>query len=160
MKVKKTLASSAVMLIKIALIVLVIVVVYKLTFKAYDFGYRIFADTAIDSEPGITRAVSIADGLSAKEIGKILEDRALIKDATLFILQERFSEYHDKIKPGQYELSTAMTPYEMMDIMSREPVEETQEQEDVPQITEAQMEADEAGENAANPEDEGEEPKE
>lgn len=153
MKIKKTLTSSAVMLIKIALVVIVIIVVYRLTFKAYDFGYRIFADTAIDSQPGITRAVSIAEGLSAKEIGKILEDRELIKDSTLFILQERFSEYHDKIKPGQYELSTAMTPYEMMEIMSREPEEEPYEEVELPQITEAQMAADEEGDNTEAPEE-------
>lgn len=159
MKIKKTLTSSAVMLIKLALLVVVIIIVYRMTFKAYDFGYRIFADTAIDGEPGITRAVSIADGLSAKEIGKILEDRELIRDAKLFILQERFSEYHDKIKPGQYELSTAMTPYEMMEIMSRDPADFPEEEIDVPQITEAQMAAEDI-EGEQEPLHEGEAPEE
>ena len=42
----------------------------------------------------------------------------LITDQNLFKLQERFSEYHEKEKPGKYELSTSMTPEEMLTIMS------------------------------------------
>ncbi len=42
----------------------------------------------------------------------------LITDKNLFKLQERFSEYHGMERPGTYELSTAMTPEEMLVVMS------------------------------------------
>ena len=67
--------------------------------------------------------VTIESGDTAKEIGNILEKNGLIRDAKLFQIQEMLSEYKDKMLPGTYELSTAMTTEEMMEIMSV-PVEE------------------------------------
>ena len=54
----------------------------------------------------------------------ILEEKGLIRDAKLFYFQEMFSEYKGELKPGVYELSTGMTPYEMMEIMSASDEEE------------------------------------
>ena len=56
--------------------------------------------------------------------GDILEEKGLIRDAKLFYFQEMFSEYKGELKPGVYELSTGMTPYEMMEIMSASDEEE------------------------------------
>ena len=136
---KKTAVSLAWTLVKIAVLILIVVVVYKLSFAAYDFGFRVFADDAIDREPGIEKTVTIVEGKSVKEIGEILEAKGLIRDATLFVFQEKFSDYKGELKPGVYELTTAMTPFEMMQIMSAER-EETDTQESFDSSQEPEVE--------------------
>ena len=118
----------------IAILMLVGTFVIKMAGKAYDFGYRIFKEEPMSPAPGYTMSVAIVEGKSAKEIGIILEEKGLIRDANLFYLQELVSDYHDKLMPGVYELSTAMTPEEMMAVMAAsyvEPGEETGEEETV-----------------------------
>ena len=68
--------------------------------------------------PGYTTSVAITEGKSVMEIGEILEEKKLIRDAKLFYFQELVSDYHGMLKPGVYELSTAMTPEEMMEIIA------------------------------------------
>lgn len=122
---KKMLTGVAGTIIKIAVAVAVVILVYNLAIKAYDFGYRIFAEEPIDSGAGRTVSVSIVEGKTVSEIGDILEEKGLIRDSNLFYFQEMFSEYKGDLQPGVYELSTSMTPYEMMAIMSV--TEETEE---------------------------------
>ncbi len=111
---------------KIALMIALVILVYNLGLKAYDFGYRIFAEKPVEIGAGRFVSVSIVDGKSVSEIGDILEEKGLIRDAGLFYFQVMFSEYKDELKPGVYQLSTGMTPYEMMEIMSAS--EETEEE--------------------------------
>lgn len=108
----------------IALAMLIGVIVYRITLQAYDFGYRIFAEEPMSPAPGYTMSVAIVEGKSVMEIGEILEEKGLIRSAYLFYLQEYFSSYHGDLKPGVYELSTAMTPEEMMKIMAETTEEE------------------------------------
>lgn len=123
---KKLLLSVLTTLLKITAAVVLVLLVYKLSFSAYDFGYRIFAEEPVDSIGVRTASVTIVEGKTPKEIGKILEEKGLIRDGFLFIFQEMFSEYHDELQPGVYELNTGMTPFEMMQIMARQ-VEEEEE---------------------------------
>lgn len=109
---------------KIAVTLAVVILIYNLGLKAYDFGYRIFAEEPVELGTGRTVSVSIVEGKSVSEIGEILEEKGLIRDAKLFYFQEMFSEYKGELKPGVYELSTGMTPYEMMEIMSASDEEE------------------------------------
>lgn len=109
---------------KIAVTLAIVILIYNLGLKAYDFGYRIFAEEPIELGTGRTISVSIVEGKSVSEIGDILEEKGLIRDAKLFYFQEMFSEYKGELKPGVYELSTGMTPYEMMEIMSASDEEE------------------------------------
>ena len=103
---------------------------YSCISSCYDFGYRIFADKAKDPAPGIVKTVAIVDGKTDKEIGEILEEKGLIDDGFLFGIQVKFSEYKDKLKPGVYELSTAMSPYDMMAVMSASVEEESEGDEE------------------------------
>ncbi len=130
MKAKKIITMVATTLLKIAIAFVIVIGVYKAAIIAYDFGYRIFAEEAISNAPGIGMSVAIVEGKTPKEIGEILEEKGLIRDAKLFYFQEMFSEYHKKLKPGIYELSTAMTPYEMMQVMSAESSEEDESETD------------------------------
>ena len=117
----------------IAFVIFIIIagLAYKLCEKSYKFGYRIFAEEPLSPAPGITVSVAIVEGKSAMEIGKILEEKGLIRSAYLFYLQEAVSSYHGKLKPGVYELSTAMTAEQMMAVMAAEP----QEEEDVDSVS-------------------------
>lgn len=54
----------------------------------------------------------------------MLEERGLIRDANLFVIQELLSENHGKIQSGIYDLSTAMTAEEMLNVMSADAPEE------------------------------------
>lgn len=108
--------------IRIAFTVMVVLlVVYgtlSMSFKAYDFGYRVFTETAIDEEPGINVEVTIEESMNDKEIGKLLEKKGLVREADLFVIQYKLSAYADEIVPGTYTLNTSLTPKEMMIIMA------------------------------------------
>ena len=123
---RKILQEIIFIVIRIAFIGALIYAGYSLISVSYDFGYKIFADKAKDQEPGITKTVAIVDGKSDKEIGDILAEKGLIDSGFLFMFQVRFSEYYGKLKPGAYELSTAMSPYEMMAVMAAEDEEEVE----------------------------------
>ena len=123
---KKIVLTVLTWLLKAGLVIAVVVVVYNVGLKAYDFGYRIFAEEPVAIGEGQVISVSIVEGKTVAEIGDILEEKGLLRDANLFYFQEMFSEYKGELKPGVYELSTGMTPYEMMAIMSA--TEETEEE--------------------------------
>lgn len=114
----------------LGLLLVIAMFVYKMCIKTYDFGYRIFAEEPMSPPPGYTTSVAIVDGKSVMEIGQILEDRGLIRDAYIFYLQELVSDYHGQLVPGVYELSTAMTPEEMMAVMAADYTDEVEEAED------------------------------
>lgn len=115
----------------LAMSIVIIMLVYRFALDAYDFGYRIFAETPVSPEPGLTMSVAIVEGKSVMEIGEILEGKGLIRDAYLFYLTEFFSTYHKKLQPGVYELSTAMTPEEMMGVMAANSGAEDFEEEEI-----------------------------
>ena len=105
-------------IIKVVVIAAVIVFVFRGATKAYDFGYRVFADEPVSVSGGRTITVGIAEGASVKEIAQMLEEKGLIEDAKLFVVQELLSAYHGEILPGSYDLSTDMTAEQMLAIMS------------------------------------------
>ena len=115
--------------VSISLKVLVLLVVFIGVFKAstfcYDFGYRIFTEKPVSSEPGREIVVQLSAEDSAFELGKILEEKGLVRDSLLFTAQYYLSAYVDDLIPGTYTLSTAMTAKEMLIVMST-PVEDTE----------------------------------
>ena len=123
---RKILQEIIFIVVRIAFVVALIYAGYSCISACYDFGYKIFADKAKDPAPGIVKTVAIVDGKTNKEIGEVLEEKGLIDDGFLFGIQVKFSEYNDKLKPGVYELSTAMSPYDMMAVMSASTEEETE----------------------------------
>ncbi|MBQ9550367.1 MAG: endolytic transglycosylase MltG [Lachnospiraceae bacterium] len=130
MKVRHFFVNLAAMLVRILIVLVLVSFIYKLGFKAYDFGYRVFAEEAMSPEPGRDIEVTVPMGSSAMDIGEILENSGLIKDKTLFFVQERLSEYHGKLSPGTYTLNTSQTAQDMMEIMAEEEEASTGEAED------------------------------
>ena len=104
--------------VKAAFVIIVIMLISKYAKIAYSYGYQIFNQSAVSSGTGRTVSFTVKSGDDVDTIADNLAGLGLIKDKTLFKLQERFSEYHEKEKPGTYELSTAMTPEEMLTVMS------------------------------------------
>ena len=98
--------------------------IIKAATSAYEYGYRVFTEEPISQGEGRTISVSVEEPVSAKDVGKMLEERGLIRDANLFVIQELLSENHNKIQPGIYDLSTAMTTEEMLSVMSADAPEE------------------------------------
>ena len=104
--------------VKIIVAVVVVMFVYKYAFVAYDYGYRIFGEKPITSGEGRDITVVVSNGDGAKEIGEVLESKGLIRDAKLFVIQEKLSNYSGKIPAGEYVLNTSMTAEEMIEVMA------------------------------------------
>ena len=105
-------------IVKIVFVIIVAMLISKYAKLAYNSGYQIFNQKPVSSGTGRTVTFTVKSGDSVDTIAENLAGVGLITDKRLFKLQEKFSEYHEKEKPGTYELSTAMTPEEMLAIMS------------------------------------------
>ena len=105
---------------KVVLAIIIVMLVYKWSLTAYEYGQRVFNEPPMTAGNGRMVTIVVEEGESAKEIAEDLEKNGLIRDANLFRVQEMLSAYKDKMKPGVYELNTSMTTEEMMAIMSSE----------------------------------------
>lgn len=111
-------------ILKITAAVVVVVFIYKGAMYGYEFGYRIFQQEPMALGEGRTVAVTIKEDMSVKQIGALFQEKGLIDDTALFMVQYYLSEYQKDIKPGTFELSTSMTVEEMMEVMAAEQEEE------------------------------------
>lgn len=59
--------------------------------------------------------VGVPAGASTREVAELLAQQHLIKDATLFRYYARLTGQDSRIQGGQYELSAAMTPAQILD---------------------------------------------
>lgn len=105
-------------IIKVLVVAAAIIIVFKGATKAYDFGYRVFADEPMSPNNGRTITVGIAQDADIKDIARMLEEKGLIENANLFVVQELLSAQHNKILPGIYDLNTGMKAAEMLEIMA------------------------------------------
>ena len=125
MKVSHIIGSVLDTVVKIIIIVVIVTYTYKYALEAYEFGYRVFAEQPVSSpEAAKTISIYIPDDATVMEVGEVLEEKGLIKDARLFFVQEFLSGHHGEIGEGTYELSSAMTPEEMIKILTAKPAEE------------------------------------
>ena len=114
-------------IVRACILVVVIWGVRKVCLAAYDYGYRIYSEPPMAEGDGVDVVVTIPMGSSVAETGELLKGYGLIRDDKLFILQERLSDYHDKLEPGTYTLNTSMTAEEMMEVMAPTAKEEPEE---------------------------------
>ena len=118
MDVKQFLGAVSATIIKIVVAAVIIVAVFRLAVYAYDFGFQVFADVPLSEGEGRTVSVVISEGLGNRELAKVLEQKGLVKDANVFYIYDLLSDYRKKeLKPGTYELSTAMNAEEMLEIL-------------------------------------------
>ncbi len=105
-------------IVKVFFLVIIIMFISKYAKVAYNYGYHIFNQVPVSSGTGRTVTVVISGSESASDIADKLASVGLITDKLLFRLQEQFSDYHGMEAAGTYELSTSMTPEEMLQIMA------------------------------------------
>lgn len=127
MDIKQIIGSIVETFIKIVAVVFVVMFVYNTAIKAYDYGYRVFAEEPVTFGEGRTISIYVKSGDSVKDIGENLQEKGLIRDANLFYIQELLSEYHGMIMPGIYDLNTSMKVEEMLEIMTADYVEAEEE---------------------------------
>lgn len=111
-------------IVRIAMVVLVIWVIYNGVIISYDYGYRIFREPAMTEGQGRTITVDIPDKMSPFAMGKLFESKGLVRDGRLLALQYFCSEYRKDLKPGIYELNTSMVAEEMFAKMAAKAPEE------------------------------------
>jgi UPF0755 protein len=127
MSAQKTVLPAAVFLLRLAILILVIVGIYRIGAYTYAYCYSIVSDAAVDEAPGRDVSVNVTSDMSAKSVARLLEKKGLVEDATVFRLQLKANDYDDKLKPGSYILNTSMKPREMMKILAGEEQKEEEE---------------------------------
>lgn len=127
---KQFIVSVGTAAVKIIVFILIVRYVIGIVTTAYDFGYRVFAEEPVSAEPGIAYTVELSEETTPKQVAEALEDYGLIRDKNLFYVQYLVSSSKGKLMPGNYELSTAMTADEMLEIMSSSYVEEEEDEEE------------------------------
>lgn len=118
MNARKVVLSILDTAVKVVFVVIAVMLISKYSKVAYNYGYRIFNQVPVSSGTGRTVSVTITDSDTGKKIAEKLANAGLITDKNLFVLQEMFSDYHELEAAGTYELSTSMTPEEMICIMA------------------------------------------
>lgn len=111
----------------ILIMVLILFVTLKAGEAAYNLGYRVFTEPSVDKEPGKDVTVRIQKGISATELGSLLEENGLVDNGVLFSIQLYLSSFDDKLKSGDYVLNTSQTAEEMIQILAGEETEEAEE---------------------------------
>ncbi len=158
MKISTLISGILNFIVRAVIVVIVIYGVKQVCITAYDYGYRIYSEPPMAEGEGIDIVVTVPMGSSVMETGELLKGYGLIRDEKLFYLQERFSDYHDKMEPGVYTLNTSMTAEEMMAAMSPSLSEEaTEEDENAPAAAASSESAEMTGAGEAMEADEAEE---
>ena len=121
MNLKYVVGATVQIIFKVVLFAFLIMYILRMATLAYDYGYRVFTEPPLSFGEGRIISVYIEDGSSALEVGEMLQDKGLIRDGRLFMVQELLSEYHGKIQPGIYDLNTTMTAQEMLEVIAQEP---------------------------------------
>lgn len=134
MKLNKVIFKFVSISFSILVTLLVIVGFIEIGRYCYDFGYRVFTETAMEETPGTDIVVQVTSDMSEYEIAKALEKDGLIRDAKLFYAQLKLSAYSGKLLPGTYTLNTSMTGKDMLVVMATDTSEneEPTETEEAP----------------------------
>lgn len=127
MKRKTTALHLMGFILNILMVILVVFVVIQLAATAYNLGYRVFTEPAMDESPGRDVLVEIEQNMSDFDLGMELEEKGLVENHLLFTIQLKLSSYKKDIKPGLYTLNTSMTAKELMQVMAKEEKEEIDE---------------------------------
>lgn len=114
-KMKGYLLNVGHLLKKITLTLLIVCTVT--TLAGFNYMKR-FADTSLTSRDS-TRLITISRGSVLKQIADTLYGNHLISNGLLFQIFVRFQKKAGVIKAGEYELSAAMSPAHILDILSR-----------------------------------------
>jgi UPF0755 protein len=83
-----------------------------------SLGFGLFLVSPAD-KGGSDQVFIVKEGASLKEVAADLEKTGLITDKTLFVLWTRLKGYGKDIRAGEYSLSPAMAPVQMIEILRK-----------------------------------------
>lgn len=124
---KYLVGGTAQVIIKVIALVFIVMYIFRISAAAYDYGYRVFAEPPVSTGEGRTISIYI-EKTAAKDVGEMLQEKGLIRDANLFRIQEMLSEHRGNIQPGVYDLNTSMTAQEMLIVIAPEAEEESEDE--------------------------------
>lgn len=127
---KQFLVSIGTAAVKIVVFFFLVKYVTSAATAAYSFGYRIFSEKPVTSAPGMTYTVELSEETTPKQVAQALEDYGLIRDKDLFYVQYLLSPYRGELTAGSYELSTAMTAEEMLEVLASSYQEEQEKEKE------------------------------
>jgi len=104
-------------ILKVVVVVVAAFFIYRGAMVCYDYGYRVFTEPAMTTGEGRTVTITVEPDMSAIEIGELMKNKGLTRDARLFALQYLLSEYKEDVVPGTFEVKTSMTAEEIMQAM-------------------------------------------
>lgn len=104
-------------ILKVVVVVVAAFFIYRGAMVCYDYGYRVFTEPAMTTGEGRTVTITVEPDMSAMEIGELMKNKGLTRDARLFALQYLLSEYKEDVVPGTFEVKTSMTAEEIMQAM-------------------------------------------
>ena len=112
--------------LRIVAALVTIILLYVCIGKSYAFGYRIFQNQPYHPDSVRSISVTIPNGCTSLEVGEALAHADIIENAYVFAIQCRM--YHYIIQPGVHVISDAMTPREILEVLSEKETETETEQ--------------------------------
>ena len=101
--------------------VILLFLLFQLFLFTKSLGYEIFSNQAKDSpDHAVESAISIRENESLLEIGRDLKNKGIVKDAYIFAISAWTMDDHDKIVPGEYNITSAQKPSELVEIFTGE----------------------------------------
>ena len=117
MNARKAVRRTGSICIKVAVFVLICLGLVYLGQTTYQYTHAVFSEAAMEEKPGRNVKITIPEDVSAKKFAEVLEKNGLIESATVFQIQMKMASFGETVKAGTYELNTAMTVEEMVEIM-------------------------------------------
>lgn len=118
MHIRRILLNILMFLLKMLVIFAIAAGIARFGGFAYDFGHSIYDNASVSDPPGKDVTVAIPDGCTVSQVAELLEAKGLIKDARVFIVQEKLSKYRGQIQSGNFVLNTSQSGQEMLAILS------------------------------------------
>jgi UPF0755 protein len=99
-------------------LVLISIGLFFLVVVFLSLGFGLFLVSPAD-KGGAEQVFIVKEGSSLKEVAGDLEKTGLITNKTLFVLWTRVKGYGKDIRAGEYSLSTAMAPVQLLEILRK-----------------------------------------
>ena len=93
-------------------------ILYTVAVGAYNFGKDVFVEKK-DQYTYEEVTVTIPDGASTHQIGKILLDSGLVKNDYVFMIQARLNGMYSNFRSGEFKLNKNMTSTQIMKELER-----------------------------------------
>ncbi len=118
--VNKILGDILSYIIKIALIVVAVFLVYKVAIWGFNSSYNIMAREPEVDRVIVTKEINVPKGATTEKIANILVENDLIQSAVYFRVLAKIKGVDGSFQYGDFSLTTGMDPEEIMLILSQE----------------------------------------